>query len=87
MKKIRSHKKNQNSPKVTHAPGIPSKAQPQAPRELGDIQNLAKTFLFREKKFSVNSSSFLFKESKKLIFATISRESIIDLICMQFREL
>ena len=31
-------------PKVTHLPGIPSKGQPQAPRELGDIQNLAKGF-------------------------------------------
>ena len=49
QKKIDLTKKNQNFPKVKHMPGISSKAQPQAPRELGEIRNLAKTSFFRKK--------------------------------------
>ena len=37
-------------PKVTHVADTSSKGQPQAPRELGEIQNLAKGFFFRKKK-------------------------------------
>ena len=45
-KKYRCHqKKNQNFLKVTHVTDTASKVQPQTPSELGEIQNLAKTFL------------------------------------------
>ena len=43
-KNIDLTEKFQKCPKITHVLGIPSKGQPQAPHELGDIQNLAKTF-------------------------------------------
>ena len=50
-KKIDLTKKIQNFPKVKPISGISSKAQPQAPRELGEIQNLAKNSFLRKKEF------------------------------------
>ena len=63
-KKIDLTKKIQNFPKVKHISGISSKAQPQAPPELGEIRNLAKTSFFRKKRFFVNSSSLPFKDPR-----------------------
>ena len=61
MKKVDIMKKFRFFPKVKVMIGTVTKYELLTPRELEDIQNLAKTFLFRKKKFSVNSSSFLFK--------------------------